>query len=90
MIPKEIRLTNNCDGNCDGRSDFGAKTDFIDTFGSRRTNNLRVINTGRLHPAHRLARRFYWNCSPLAEGGEQSHEARCSGYFPASRWSFAP
>lgn len=48
----------NCDGNCDGRSDLGVKTDFIDTFGPRRINNLRVINTGRVHPAYRLVRQL--------------------------------
>ncbi len=96
MIPKEIRLTKNCDGFCDGHPDFGAKTDSIDTFVPCRINNLRVINTGLLHPAYRPARHFYGNCSlrapcrHLLRGRAQSHEARYSRYFPVSGWSFAP
>jgi hypothetical protein len=50
----------NCDGDCDGRSDFGAKTDVVDTFGSRRINNLRALNTRPLHPAYRPVRQIFF------------------------------
>jgi hypothetical protein len=37
--------TEKCDGNCDGSSDFAAKTDFIDKRRANKINNLRICNT---------------------------------------------
>jgi hypothetical protein len=47
-----------CDENCDGSSDFAAKTETIDRFQLNRISKLSVINARSVHPAYRLARYF--------------------------------
>jgi hypothetical protein len=57
-----------CDENCDGSSDFAAKTDTIDRFQLNRISKLSVINARCVHPAYRPVRHFLMKTSLLSLG----------------------
>jgi hypothetical protein len=71
-----------CDENCDGSSDFAAKTDTIDRFQLNRISKLSVINARCVHPAYRPVRRSSTK-TPLFRP-EQSLPTRHSWYIRKS------